>query len=581
MRKPDSIIHWLDSIPPPHHSFLNAIQQIAFLGVYMGVIRLYAHEMNLSLDDFQNLMATSLIISGLGVILQAYGRFGLGSGYFCPLQVTPAAFSAMTAAFALGGLNMAFGMLIVVGLTQMILGEAFKRMQAVFTVEVAGVAVVMMGLSLGTRGLNLLAGEHSQSLGGQVYAIGHSALLMIITLGAMISVSVWSTGWLRLSSAIAGLLLGILSAFFLGDIQLHDLFNELQGIPLLKTPKIPVFGWDFDPSLIPSFMVVGLALSLHGFGATAVAQRFNDAEWKRPEMRSVCRGLRVEGLSNILCGLLNAMPLTSSAGAVSLAAATGCTSRHIALWLGGLMICFSFVPKITSGWFLIPLPITGAAVVFLSIFTLMAGIQMICSRMLDNRKIIAIGASIILGISHEPLQHYYHQALPDIFHSITLSSVALATSCACFLSLVFRIRSRTRMRKCFIVSLSTLDDVIDFLEQQGKAWGARPNVVKRAEYATWQAFETLVDHHLVEPDSEGIAKINMETIYDEFCFTIVMQYQGGIVPLNLRPPSHEQLLKDDSALILMAGYLIQKLADKVHARLDSTGLAELCLTFKD
>jgi NCS2 family nucleobase:cation symporter-2 len=245
------------------------------------------------------------------------------------------------------------------------------------------------------------------------------------------------------------------------------------------------------------------------------------------------------------------------------------------------MIFISFVPKITSAWFLIPLPITGAAVVFLSIFTTMAGMQMITSRMLDNRKIITVGASIIIGISHESLQQYYHRALPSVFLPVTLSSVAMATSCATLLSLIFRFRAKTRLRKNFVVKQSSFDDVIDFLEQQGKAWGAQPTVVKRAEYSTWQAFETLVDHDLVATESEGVGTISLETVYDEFYFTVVLRYQGELFPLDARPPTHEQLLNEDSAVKQMAGYLMQQLADSVHVRLDSAGLAVLSLTFKD
>jgi len=580
MRKPDSIIHWLNSKPPYHHALFISLQQLAFLGVYMGVIRLFSHEKNLGIHDFYNLMATTLIVSGVGVIVQAFGRFGIGSGYFCPLQVTPATFSVMTVAIVDGGFELAFGMLAVVGLSQVFLGEAFKRLESVFTVEVAGVAVIMMGFSLGSRGLELLAVQDDGTL-DQFASLKHSGLLICLTLAAMISISVWSTGWLRLFSAFAGLLLGGLLALLLGDLPLDAAMEKLEDVPLLRIPEVPVFGWRMDVSLIPSFMIVGLALSLHGFGAIAVAQRFNDADWKRPDMLSVCRGVRAEGLTNLLGALVNAMPLSSSGGAVSLAAATGCTSRSIAWWLGALMICFAFIPKLTAIWFLIPLPVTAAAVVFLSVFTTMAGMQMITSRMLDNRKIIAVGVSIIVGISHEPLKQYYYSTLPHIFQAVTMSNVAMAATCATMLSLVFRLGAKTRLRKNFVVDQSSLDDIVEFLEQQGKAWGARHEVVRRAEHATWQAFETLIDHDLVESEPGVSGTISMETQYDEFSFTVLLRYRGGLVPLVTRPPTQEQLLEDESAVMRMAGYLIQKLADRVHVRQETMGMAELSLMFKD
>jgi hypothetical protein len=47
------------------------LQQFVFLGVCMGVIRQFAHEVHLSLDDLQNPMTISLILSGVGVFIQA------------------------------------------------------------------------------------------------------------------------------------------------------------------------------------------------------------------------------------------------------------------------------------------------------------------------------------------------------------------------------------------------------------------------------------------------------------------------------------------------------------------------------
>jgi xanthine permease XanP len=157
----------------------------------------------------------------------------------------------------------------------------------------------------------------------------------------------------------------------------------------------------------------------------------------------------------------------------------------------------------------------------------------------------------------------------------------MATTCATLLSLLFRLGAKTRLRKTFVVEQSSLDDIVDFLEQQGKAWGARHAVVRRAENATWQAFETLIDHDLVESEPGDSGTISLETQYDEFSFTVVLRYRGGLVPMVTRPPSHEQLLEDDGAVMLMAGYLMQKLADSVRVRQESTGLAELSLTFKD
>jgi NCS2 family nucleobase:cation symporter-2 len=252
-----------------------------------------------------------------------------------------------------------------------------------------------------------------------------------------------------------------------------------------------------------------------------------------------------------------------------------------AYWLGGTMILFAFMPKVTALWFIIPVPVIGAAAIFLSAFTVMAGMQMIASRMLDNRKIIAVGLALTAGLSHEPLRHFYDAEIPPSLHPITMSSVALGITVATLLSTVFRIGARTRRRKTFDAHQSSLDEVIEFLERQGRSWGARPGVVRRAEYATWQAFEILVDHELVGRGEADASPIELETVFDEFTFTVIARYRGNAVAIALQPPTHEEMLADEKSVLLMAGYLLRRLADRVQTWDDDEGGAELRLTFID
>lgn len=575
MRKPDSIVYWLDDRPPAHVAFFVALQQISFLGVYLVISPLFAHAQHLDTSIYNRLMAATLIVSGLGVILQAFGRAGIGSGYFCPLQVTSATFSVMTLASVAGGLELAFGMVGVLGFAQILFGELFRRARGVFSVEVAGVAVTLIGFGLGHVGLQLAFGFDTPRATAE-----HDGLVAAVTLGTMIFFNVWFSRHLRLFSAFLGLLVGFTVDWWLGGLTANDI-AQFEQAPLFGWPHLPAVGWRFDAGLIPYFVVVGLALSLHGFGALAAAQRFNDADWKRPDVNSVCRGIRAEGLANIIGAVFNALPVTSSGGAVGLAAATGCTSRLPAYWLGGMMIVGAFIPKVTALWLMIPVPVIGAAAIFLSAFTVLAGMQMIASRMLDNRKILAVGLGLICGLSHGTLRSFYESNLPTFLQPITLSSVALGVVVATLLSAVFRLGARTRVREVFDATTATVEDVCLVLDRQGRRWGARPEVVRRAEYATWQAFEILIDHQLVGREEGECRQIEVETAFDEFTFTVVASYHGTALPIVQHPPTADELIESDSAVLRMAGFLLHRLADRVETRCDADGRAELVLTFLD
>jgi xanthine permease XanP len=574
MRKPDNIVYWTDDKPPRQIVLVLALQQMSFLAVYLVVSPLFGRILQLSHEQFLQLISATLLASGIGVALQAARVWGIGSGFFCPVQATSSTFSALMAAKTSGGLGAMFGTVCMLGLAQMAFAHLFVRLRAVFTVQVAGVAVMLIGLGLGYNGVRLILETGS----------GHSleprdGLLCLLTLGTMIACNVWSSGYLRLFSAFLGLSAGFVGSWLLDAIPESD-WEVLHGAPLFYLPHPMNIGWSLDYQSVLPAVVTGMFLALHGFGAMVAAQRFNDADWKRPDPHLVGQGVRAEGLTNVINSFLNGLPLTSSGGAVGLAAATGCTSRHLAFWLAGVMVLLAFMPKAIVFWDILPEPVMGAALIFLASFTIMAGLQVIASRLLDNRKILTVGIALILGVSYEPLKDLLLSASPEVLKSLLFSGVGIGVLAAVLFSAVFRLGDHTRRRCAFDARHSSLDDVIAFLERQGKSWGARADVVRRAEYATWQAFEILTEHGLVATTADEASMVELETIFNEYTFTVVLYYQGAAVPLAMHPPSHEEMLESDDGVLQMAGYLLRRLADRVSAR-GGGERCELRLIFND
>lgn len=571
MRKPDTILYWTADKPPWRIALLLAVQQMSFLGVYLVISPLFGRTLQLDHAQSLQLISATLLASAIGVALQAANRFGVGSGFFCPLQVTTSTFSGLAVAKAAGGLGAMFGMVALLGVAQMAFAHLFVRWRSIFTVEIAGLAVMLIGLGLGKNGIQLIL--ETPAAPDAPY---RTVLLCVLTLGGMVGANVWFSGQLRLFSAFLGLLAGFVGSWALGAIPAEQ-WTVLHDVPWFYLPRPMNLGWNLGShSLVPA-IVTGLFLALHGFGAIVAAQRFNDADWKRPDLQRVQQGVIAEGLANVVNSLLNGLPVTSSGGAVSLAAATGCTSRHIAFWLAGVMLGLAFMPKAIVFWDILPEPVVGSALVFLAAFTTLAGLQMVASRLLDNRKILAVGMGLLLGVSYAPLQSQLQQALPDPLEALAFSGVGMGVLGAVLLSALFRIGAHTRRRCSFDALHSSLDDVIVYLEQQGKSWGARAEVVRRAEHATWQAFEILTEHGLVD-ESSGL--IELETLFNEFSFTVVLYYQGSVVPLALHPPSHEALLAGGDGVLQMAGYLLQRLADRVGTRANERR-CELRLIFND
>ena len=573
MRLPENILYSTSDKPPLPILLILALQQMSFLGVYLVISPLFSRNLGLDQEQSLQLISATLLASGLGVVVQAARIFGIGSGYFCPVQATSSTFSGLLLVKTNSGLGAVFGMVAVMGLAQMVFALLFQRLRSVFTVQIAGLAVLLIGLGLGYYGIKLvLEDEVGISLRQQ-------GLLCVLTLGTMIGFNVWSSGHLRLFSAFLGLLTGFIASTFLDIISGND-WAVFHKAPLFYVPRLMNIGWSLDRHSILPAIFTGLFLALHGFGALAAAQRFNDTDWKRPDLQLIKQGILAEGITNIINSFMNGLPLTSSGGAVSLAASTGCTSRYLAYWLAGLMGIIAFMPKAIVLWQLLPLSVMGAALIFLASFTALSGLQVMSSRLLDNRKTLALGIGLILGISYEPMTLLFRDNSLDILKAFFSSGVSLGIVSAVLLSMVFQIKNHTCEQRNFDALHSSLDDVILFLEQQGKSWGARPEVVLRAEYATWQAFEILTDHGLINTYNEDSDTIQLQTLFNEYSFTVILSYKGSLLNIMTHRPSHEEMLNDKDAVIQMAGYLLYRLADKVITRHNGER-CELRLIFND
>jgi NCS2 family nucleobase:cation symporter-2 len=249
-------------------------------------------------------------------------------------------------------------------------------------------------------------------------------------------------------------------------------------------------------------------------------------------------------------------------------------------------------------WTLLPDVLMGSAMIFLSCFTMMAGLQIISSRLLDNRKIIAIGFGILLGINFESHGAALIESTPNWLQPLLFSSVSIGIFSTLALTMLFRLGATTRERRTFDACHTSQSMLSEFLEHQGKSWGAARELVQRAIYATWQVFELLTEYELFLGNGDGKEIVEVETLSNEFTFTVIIRYRGLSVPLAMSAPTPDELIESETAVLQMAGFMIRQLADEVSTEfttdtrqselrrsdhrlvLESQQTAELRLVFK-
>ncbi|OYX14517.1 MAG: hypothetical protein B7Z15_03680 [Rhizobiales bacterium 32-66-8] len=556
MRKPEALLYGVNDTPPVRVALFSAIQQVAFLVALLGVPGVAAARLGLSHTAFFDLAAMTLFCSGLVVILQGFGRFGIGSGLFYPLQCTTAAIPALAYAGTHGlDLGESFTMVAVVGVMQILFSFVVIRLRGIFTVEVAGLAVFLIGVGLGQQGLLLIV-DIPKNAGP---ATAHLAVAML-TLGTLIILNVYVRSRLRMFTNLIGLAVGLAASAASGLLDPQDM-ALFASAPWVSFPTPPVFGWGFDIDGLIPFAITGFVFSLTSIGVQTIAQRNNDRDWKGPDLKSISRGVRAEGLTHLLAAGLNALPMVASGGAVALASASGCTARALTFWTGGLLILISALPKVMGFWFLMPDAVTGALFLFLATFTTVSGLQLVASRLLDGRKIIAIGMGFVTAIAYEPVRALMESRTYEL-QPVAFSAFAVSILVTVALLTIFRIGAKRNVIRRFAVGRTSREEIADFLESEGRRWGARVDVVNRGSHVTSQAIE-LIGADYLDADARDI---EVETRYDDVTFEVILRYTGASPILSGDMPSADDLIDNPELANAMTGYLISRLAPDIRVR---------------
>jgi NCS2 family nucleobase:cation symporter-2 len=314
----------------------------------------------------------------------------------------------------------------------------------------------------------------------------------------------------------------------------------------------------FEWIMVLPFLIAALTSSLKAVGDLTLCQKINDLDWKRPEMKSIGRGLLADAIGVIGAGLLGGVGTSTSSSNVGLSLATGATSRWIAVSAGLIFILFAFVPKLAAIFAIMPDPVSGAIVIFVACFMIGAGLQLITSRMIDSRKIFVVGTAMVFGLSVDFFPQLY-QNVPAAISPLFSSSLALGTILAVALNLVFRLGVAQQRTLVLRPGTDSCDKLISFLETLGGAWGARREVMNQASAALNEFFQSTSTLGLAE------GPITIEVSFDEFNLDIDIHYDGALPSFPDAPPSAETLLTKVNSVADLSGFLIRQSVDRIKA----------------
>lgn len=553
MKKPLNIVYGVDERPPRGVTVLSGLQHVGLVAATLVYPVLISREVGLSPEITLDMLAVSVIILGIGTMLQALPRGVVGAGLLCPAVLTAAYLTPSLQAVKIGGPSLVFGMTAFGGLIEVGLSRMLRPLRPYLPAEISGFVVVMIGLAVGAIGLrNLLRIGAPESLGASQLIVAG------ITLGTMVGLNIWTQGAPRLFCVLIGMVVGYVAAAAAGMITAQDL-AVVGAAPVIHVPGTAHLGWSFDRGMAIPFFVAALATCVRITGDITIAQRINDDDWVRPNMQSVSGGVLANGLANIGAGLFGGLGISTYTASVGLAGATGVTSRRVAYAIGGIFLALAFLPKGRALLIIMPSAVVGAALLFGACLILVNGLQIITSRLLDARRTFVIGLSFLIGIAVDFYPSFFRSAVPPSLQSLFGSSLVLGTLTALLLNAVFRLGIRRTQTLSVNPAQFEPVKVEDFMEAQGAAWGARRDVIDRARFNLAQSIETIVEGC----DPQG--PLTVAASFDEFNLDLRVSYPGAPLELPEIRPSNEEIMASEDGHRRLAGFLLRRFADRVQA----------------
>jgi NCS2 family nucleobase:cation symporter-2 len=278
-------------------------------------------------------------------------------------------------------------------------------------------------------------------------------------------------------------------------------------------------------------------------------QKLNDADWKRPDMRSISRGVLADGLATVSAGVVGTTGVNSATMNVGLANATGVLSRHVAYAVAGFLVLLAFMPKLGALLNLMPPAVAGSTLLFAASFIIVNGFEIMTSRLLDARKTFMIGLCCGGG---------RHRFLPSAFRALPAWSQSFVSSSLCSTlrhpEPAFRSACADASLPAGHIDPETLEK---FMDECGAAWGARRDVIERAKFNLVQSIETIL--------SSGAATgpLEVDASFDEFDVDVRVSYDGPPLELPEKRPSNEEIMASEEGERKLAGFILRKFADRV------------------
>jgi xanthine permease XanP len=450
MHTKGELLFGLDERPPWGKAITAAFAHLlAIVGGIATAPLIIARGLNLDITQTNYVVACALVVSGIATFIQVY-RFGpLGSGL---LSVQGTSF-AFVGAFIYAGLQLqhdhnneaVMGILLgtaaVGGLATIGFSFYLERLSQIITLNVAGVVIFLLGLSLVQVALNNLNAAAAQAGADQSGAllVWLQAAVVISTIGFLSSCQ---NPWLKLSSICLGLVVGVLFAFLTGSLT-NDLTVPPEPIMMIRILPFPLaFDFFVFLLLLPIFLVT-ITESIGDLTATSMlsgCKMQGEAYWQR-----IRGGVMADGFNTAMAAFFGTFPNTTFSQNNGVIKLTGVASRVIGMILAGLLVILGAIPLISALFQMLPGGVLHGATGLMFAMIMLSGWRILRQQPHQQRALIMLAvatAGALLITQTSTLTSFLGINAPDYLLMLTNFPVATGGLIAILWELLLPLKKR-------------------------------------------------------------------------------------------------------------------------------------------
>ncbi len=437
----DDLIYKVDDKPGAVESFFAGLQHVlaSFVGIITptliigGVLGLGEH--------IPYLISMALVVSGVGTMIQARRIGPVGAGLIC-VQGTSFAFlgTILATGFAVkatgGGseeiLATIFAACFIAAFVEIFASFFIEKLGKIIRPVVTGIVITTIGIYLIKVGMTDIAGgKYVQDNLPEKFASVNNIIIGFTVVALVVALNTARNQWIRLTAIVVAMAVGWALAFGMGAAPF-----KLGEFNLIAVPLPFKYGFNVDVTALVAFGFLYLITAIESTGDITANCGISKLPVSGPDyLNRVRGGVLGDGINSMIAAMFNTFPNTTFSQNNGVIQLTGVASRHIGIWIGGILLVLGLFPVVGAILQNIPKPVLGGATLVMFGTVAAAGVKILASERMSRRNLLIMGVSFGLGLGVGYVPELVEGA-PKLVGAILGSPVTVAGLSAIFMTLV-------------------------------------------------------------------------------------------------------------------------------------------------